>query len=664
MTRTPPPTLLLLCGLVTLSAPLAAAPILPAGAYPELDAMMARHGRQFYHINALPFGLSLDAHAKDEASRAAIEQFLAQADSDDVTAVTGQHPFELLKSYGEYGDLGFFGGVAVAGTAYEYLTLKAEGAPAAALAVARARVERAARSWHIFKVVTGGGGLVARGIRRRVPEDPADPPIPDVEIELTPLFDEDGQPLPQPKNNGTYRADNSGGALADGVWSWKDSCSKDQLVGQVFAMCTLYDALKDDPDADQGLVAELAEDARLIGEMLMTRREISDLEGPVGAGEYDLIIFDADGRPTYHHDLNPLSLEKLYLPEGHERFNVFNLIMAIGVIKGLHHVSGDPALEAFLYEEMLGARGYLDKLAASDGLDAMDYIYMGMETNTDNPDMSAVALWLALYHEEDPEVTEALRWFLETRWWDREGEFQTARLSKQPLWHAVYLALSAEGTDPALVEEVADLLSGFDLGPYWNPQRVNCDADEIAAGECLAIDGETVLTLAGTTMDGDLLATEALHPRIRPPSNFNARSNPFRVNGGGGDRLNPGGDLLASYWILRYLQSREPGEVNVSPHTRDHMPVVGPVVDPEGEEVEATPDAPEEATTPEVVEEIVPDAPDTAPPAPDTTAEPQEEDDASGGGGCNMNPTPSWPTALLLLLLTLLLPSTRRHLSP
>ena len=658
-----------LCGL---GAGLAAAPILPAGAYPGLDAMMARHGRQFYHINASPFGLSLDAHVKDEAARAAIEQFLSQADSDDVQAVTGQHVHDLLYAFGEYGDLGFFGGVAVVGTAYEYMTLKAEGASAEALAVARARVERAARSWHVFKVVTGGGGLVARGIRRRVPEDPTAPPIPDVEIELVPLFDEDGEPLPQPKNNGTYRPDNSGGALPEGEWSWKDSCSKDQLVGQVFAMCALYDAMKDDPDVDQALVAELAEDARLIGEMLMTRREISALEGPVGAGEYDLIIFDADGRPTYHHDLNPLSLEKLYLPEGHARFNVFNLIMAIGVIKGLHHVSGDPALEAFLYEEMLGERGYLGKLAVADGPDAMDYIYMGLETNTDNPDMSAVALWLALYHEEDPGVTETLRWFLEERWWDREGEFQTASRSKQPLWHAIYLALTAGGTDADLVAEVADLLSGFELGPYWNPQRINCDADEIAAGECLAEDGETVLTIAGTTMDGDVLATEALHPRIRPPSNFNARSNPFRVNGGGGNRLNPGGDLLASYWILRFQRARAPGEVNTSPHTRDHMPVAAPVVVPD-EEVEAAPDAAEEATTPEVVEEIGPDTPDTATPTPDTeqdlgpttpdtTAEP-EEDDAGGGGGCNTNSTDAYPTALLLFL-ALLLPTTRRRLAP
>ncbi|MBW2526790.1 MAG: hypothetical protein JRI23_21585 [Deltaproteobacteria bacterium] len=568
-TSWPAATVMMIGLLLASRAP--ADPLLPAGAYLGLDEQMARQGRQFYQLNARPFGLSLNGHVEDLAARELIDQFLAQDASDDVEAVTGKHPFEIFSAYGEYGDLGFFGGVAVAATAYEYMTLKRDGGTAAALERARARVVRAAESWHVFYVVTGGGGLVARGVRRMAPEDPADPPVPVTYPDMVPLFDDDGEPLPQPKNNGTYRWDNSGGELPEGEWIWKDSCSKDQLVGQVFGMAALYDAMKDDPDIDQALVQRMQQDATLVGEMLMTRRDIASLEGPVGEGRYDLIIMDADGRPTFHHDLNPLSLEKIYLLESSTGFNRFNLMMAIGVIKGLHHVSGDPRLERFLYEEMLHRREYLDKVNREGG--AIDYIYMGLETNFDNPDMTAIALWLALYLETDPEVADELRRFLEEGWWNREGESHTASQCKQPLWHAVYATLTEEGVPQGVRDELADLLLGFDLGPYWNDQRINCDDEELAAGQCLAVDGSTTITIRGQTEGGTWMATEALHPSIRPPSDFNARSNPFEVNGGGGMRLNPGGDLLAAYWIGRYMRAGSPGETNRSPQARDHRPV-------------------------------------------------------------------------------------------
>jgi hypothetical protein len=560
--------------LLALSVAASAGPIFSAGDYPTLDENIARHERQFFGFNSLPFGLSLDAHLPDDAAKALVEQFLAQDASDDVRAVTGKHPFEILSSYGEYGDLGFFGGIAVAGTAYEYMTLKREGAQVDVLARARERVIRAAESWHIFYTVTGGDGVVARGVRRMRPENPDDPPIPGPDPDFIDLFDESGNPLPQPKNNGAYRRDNSSGLLPDGDWSWIDSCSKDQMVGQVFGMAALYDAMRDDPDIDQSLVTRMQEDARRVGQMLMTRREISGLEGPSGQGKYDLIIMDADGRPTKYHDLNPASLEGLYFEEG-TSFNRFNTIMAIGIIEGLFHVSGDPELESYLYEDLLDERGFLDMLTATQSEGAIDYVYLGINTNWDDPDMTAIALWLGIYLERDPEVTDVLRSYLENGWWDREGESFLAKNAKQPLWNVIYMTLTNRGVNAALVDASADLLLGFSLGPYWNDQRINCDSDELAAGQCLAIDGKTILTIAGQDSGGTYMASEALHPSIRPPSNFNSRSNPFEVNGGGGNRLNPGGDLLAAYWIGRYMQLTASGEVNLSPFARSHMPLGG-----------------------------------------------------------------------------------------
>ncbi len=625
-----------------------AAPILPAGEDPALDAEMHRHGRQFYNITALPFGLSLDVHPKDDAAKDLITQFLSQDESDDFEAVTGSHVYEILAAFGEYGDLGFFGGVALTGTAFEYITLKQEGAPAADLAVARARVVRAAESWHVFKVITGGGGLVARGIRLMDHGDPDLPPIPVTYPDMIPLFDDDGAPLPQPKTNGEYRWDNSGGVLPEGKWIWKDSCSKDQMVGQVLAMTALYDAMKDDPDIDQTLVETLAEDARLIGAMLMETREIAGWDFLIGSGEYDLIIMDADTRPTYHHDLNPYSVEKVYVdPEG-PIYNLFNLVMAIGVVKGLHHVSGDPALESYLYEELLHARDFLGMVERWRDPMVLNYIYAGTNTNFDNPDMTGVALWLALRHETDPAVRAVLGEFLENGWWMREGESHTARLCKQPLWHALYLGVTDRGTDAGLVQELRDLLAAFDLAPYWNDARINCDAGELAAGACLAVDGETILTLEGTDDDGDAMATEALDPSIRPPSNFDARSNPFQVNGGGGSRLNPGGDLLASYWIVRALEAKAPGEANRSPFAREHMPLGGW---PENPEPVAEPTA-DVVTAPDAGSRGV----DT-PPTAETVAEPMDADpgvpsESSPASGCTAgtNPVAGWWLLVLMLL--------------
>ncbi|NOZ01239.1 MAG: hypothetical protein GXP54_05040, partial [Deltaproteobacteria bacterium] len=249
-----------------------------------------------------------------------------------------------------------------------------------------------------------------------------------------------------------------------------------------------------------------------------------------------------------------------------------------GIIKGLLHISGDEALEKFLYEDLLSERAYPAKLLKAHADQALDYIYMGIDTNFDNPDLIAVALWPALYTENDPEVRAPLEKFMNESWWDRPGESHTARLCKQPYWHAIYLALTDRGADPALVAELRDLLGGFDLGPYWNRQRVNCDADEIAAGKCLAVDGKTEIILEGRNLNGDWMATKALAPSIRPPSNFDARSNPFEVNGGEpGDvvRLNPGPDLLAAYWIARFQQANPAGKANISPFARDHMPIGG-----------------------------------------------------------------------------------------
>lgn len=622
----------------------AADPIFVGGADEGLDAHMARHERQFYQFNARPFGLSLDAWAADGDAKALVEAFLAQDASDDVAQVTGSHPFELLSDYGEYHDLGQFGGVPLAGLCFEYRTLKRDGAPAGAVEAVRERLVRAARSWHVFHHVAGQG-IVARGIRRVVPEKDGDPPIPGGVPELIPLADEQGLPLPQPKDNGTWRADLSGGELPEGTWIWVDSCSKDQLLGQVFALTVLYDTLNGDPDIPADILPELQEDARRIAEMLMEQRDVEGLEGATGMGFYDLIIMDADGRPTFWHDLNPLSFEKMYLPESSTTFNVFNLFMALGIMKGLFHVTGDPAIEEYLYEELLGVRGFQDMALRSRTEDALDYVFVGSQTNFDNPDMTALALWLNLYLETDDEVDGAVRAFMEEGWWKRDGESHSADRAKQPLWNAIYMTLTDRGVEPGLVDQTRDLLQAFKLGPYWNEARMNCDDDELAAGQCLAVDGKTVLTLDGTTIGGAPVASEALDPSIRPTSNYDARSNPYRVNGGGnGLRLNPGGDLLTAWWIGRFMQANVAGDTNRSPYARQHVPIGGAVAEPIPETAADTDTAASELPVADVSISDVSGVPDTVA--------------VDGGSSCRMNPGPGNGNSGNGILLAFLLVAT------
>lgn len=621
------------------------------GADPELDAHMLAQTRMFHELQACPFGIGLTAGYVDEESLQLIRDFLAQDESDDVEAVTGKHPYELISGYEGPAGVGLRGGGAAIATAFRYMALKKEGASESQLAAAREDVVRAIEYIWIIHVITGIPHGIARGAMLMHSEHPDEPPIPHGVPELTPLFDDDGNPLPPEKNNGTDRPDNSGGILPAGLWYWVDSCSKDQLVGWVAAMATLYDAAKDDPDIDPAVVEQLQEVARAIGEGFRIKYPITSMDGKTY--DYDLIIMDADGRFSQHHDLNPLSVELAYMPPESPVYNVFNLIMGLGIVKGLYHVSGDPEAEAFIYEELLQNRGYLDMVPNVDDGTGLDYLFMGTGTNHSNVNMIAIALFLNVYFEKDPDVLDRMRYYVEHRWWDKEGVKESVRWLKQPYFHALYEAMTATGSDSERAAEAAALLKAFVLGPYVNEERINCDEAELAAGICLAIDGKTEITLESMSSWGDHpVADEALDPSIRPPSNFDARSNPFQVNGGGGSGLNPGGDLISAYWLLRYLPVRETGLAAQSLNARDHIWLGEgpPVVEPE---VESSPDVVPEADVPASSDLTSNDAPDET-----LDAAAEDEPKKKKDGGCSAAPDAPPAGHLLLVLLSLALLGT------
>jgi len=647
---------------IAFSLPVAATaePVFPTNSYGPMHEQLGRQDRMFYKFLALPFGWALEAYLKTADDAGVISTFLDQSASEDVEAVTGRNPYDLFTNYEEHGDLGMFGGVAAVGTAFRYMTLKRDGAPAEALAAARHDLVRAIENQHVFWAVTGEPGVVARGIRR-LKDEVTGTAIPDHDVTLVPLKDIDGNPLPAPKDNGTWRADNSGGALPADTWVWIDSCSKDQLVGQIFAMVALYDAALGDPDIDQALIAQMRTDALATASMLMVKRDISVMEGPSGTGEYDLIIMDSDGRPTMFHDLSPWSMEKFYMPENGGVYNIFNLTLALGIMKGLFHVTGDEAIETYIYEELMGSRGYLemmDRPLEDEGV--LDYIYANQKTNFSNVNMIATGIWLALYTESDQAVSAKLQNFLEKRWWNREGQSRTAALSRQPFYNAVWMSVTDRGVERSLADETARLLAAFNLGPYLNPYRENCDAAEIEARSCLAIDGVTTIDVEqSTNRSGDSVSDIALDPSIRPPSNFDARSDPFELNGGGGLRLNPGGDLLAAYWMGRYFPLNPAGTRGMSPNVRDHIEVPGliPVPEPVPEVVEAGADVVEPGDT------IVDDngTGETAVGQDTAMGDLSTDDVGKGGSGCSSSGSNAAPLSTLLLLIGAALLMRRRQ---
>ena len=629
--------------LVLLAAPAASKTVFPPGADPALDQHMLTHTRVLESFSTRPFGIPLVFSFKDEASLALIQQFLGQTASEDVKAVTGKHPYELIGSYEGPQGIGLRGGGAYPAVAFRYMALKAEGAPESELAKARAVLLRGFEATHVAHVITGGNGRYARGIARLKSADPSDPPIPANPPTLLPFYDDQGHIQPDPKDNGLSRPDYSQGAdkLPDGMWYWDDSCSKDQLDGWAMTMALLYDAAKDDPAIDAALVARLVEDARLVGKMLREKHPMLALDG--NTYDYDLIIMDGDGRPSLHHDLNPLSVpfpvEPSYLPPDAtvEQQNVFNLLMGVGIVKSLYHVSGDPEAEKFLYEDLLGKRKYLDMLPKWDAnhsgtTGGLDYTYMGIKTNFSNVNMIAIALFQNIWFEDDPAVLVPMRAYMEDFWW-RYQQFkgvdllQTARNLKQPYFHGLHEMMTALGSDPAIGTETANLLKAYKLDPYLNTSRVNCDAAELAAKSCLAVDGKTTLTLQDDTNRGKWpVATEALDPSIRPPSSFDARSDPFEVNGGGGNDINHGGDINSAYWMLRWLPVQAAGSYALSPNARKHMPIGGVPVMPETVEVANEP-VPEES--PEAAVETGPEPSDDVPSGEEVAADVVVEADAT-----------------------------------
>lgn len=547
---------------VAAAAHAGAATVVPGAGDPGYDANLEQKAeafdRQIHALSAFPLGFGLEVVVGDPANRALVGQFITSGQSDFKTA-TGKHPYEVVSSYGEAGDLGMFGGVEAAGDAFRYAVLRDSGAPQATVDEARAHLIAAMKGLHWFQQITGEPGAIARGLMR-IASDPGEPPPPDPAPTTTPLFDANGDPLPATKT-GVWRADRSGKLP---FLVWMDDTSKDQFIGYVMAIGAAYDVSVGDPTIPASVVDPLVEDARQLGHRLMHKVTI-------GTKQTDLVLVDPDGRPTGAHDISAEELTPGLVLD--KATNGFNAWMALGAMRTLYHMTGDAQIGQF-YRDLVDTRGYLANAQAT-----LQLMYMNEATNYSNVNMAFCSAYGLMRYENDPALRAAARKILEEVAY-APGRSREAKGLGQSFFDFMYAGFrvgGATGPGATAVNEGTTTLQSWRSPPTWDINVTNCDAAEIAAGSCLAVDGTTTITIApGTGHGGGLVATDVLPITIRPPSDFEWRSDPHDFNGGGdGSLLDPGGDFHAAYWMGRFLS--DTGD-NLSPHARD-LPAEGGVPD-------------------------------------------------------------------------------------
>ena len=520
--------------------------LIPGPGEPGFDPMLAAkakaYDRQFHTFSAMPFGLSLDALIPDQANRDLVTAFLAQDAVDDFTAFAGKTVHDIVAEYDEHGDLGMFAGAAAAGEAFRYMALRDAGLDATQ---ARQDMLDAIAAFHVAATITGTPGTVARGVRRL--DEPG----------VTPAVEVPPTSCPQAGDRGNrWRPDGSG---QHPEWIYNDNNSKDQLLGYVFALGAFWDAIAKDSSIPQAIRDQVQTDARQLATSLMTPVQLGF------SGSADLIVRDWNNCPTKHLDLNPRvvpidNYDPLILAPSATTQNGWNALAALGAIRTLYHITGDAEVGRYYYTELVGNRQF--PVLAVSGPARVRAMYQdgSAQTNFSNVNMAFVAAYGVLRYESDPTLRATYENLLATELWD-VGHRHDGKSIQQAFFNLLYSAFRTGGNDAPTTASAVTQLHEFVTPPYFEAVVENCDANELAAGSCLAIDGTTQITLIAANRT---TSRDALPKRLRPPSNFEWRSDPRSVNGGGGIRLDPGGDFRSAYWMGRALSTGG----NVSPVAR------------------------------------------------------------------------------------------------
>lgn len=495
-----------------------------AGFDAALDAKARRIDRSFHAINAFATGLNADVVVRldDARGRAAIAAFL-----DDGDAFEFADTATVVASWEK--SAGLYSGAGIAADAWRYGTLRDQGASCADVDVARAQLVRGLESMHLAVEITGAPGVIARSLAR------IDLPGGRSTV-TTPLFDSTGAPLPVEKNNGTWRDDQSG---RHPEWAWEDSISRDMMVGWALAFGAAAEVMRGDPSFDDRAKVNVREDARAIASEMMIVR-------PSG---YDLEIIDADGRTTFHGVLNENGFDRAYVPGVN---NGFYSVMSLGIIGAFAYASEDPAIRSYLFDELI-ARRKLPAFARED----MVEVNLGAGSNFSNYNMAYTGAVSAFRYIDDRAVRADLRIAIRDQLYDSPDFDRQPVEMKQSFFDFIFAgsAVETKGLDQGALSHGLETLAEFPGAPYWDVARNNCDDAEIAASRCTLEDGSVIDLLGNVGWNGLLISRQPIPMRLRPPSNYYWRSNPYQVNGGGdGSRLLPAADFRVAYWLGRWTR--------------------------------------------------------------------------------------------------------------
>ena len=516
----------------------------------DLEAKADRYDRQNLLFNCAGNGINSDlsVSAANTAERQLIEEFLQTSDSWDFeTWSGGQAVFDVITGYHKVA--GLYGGVGIAADAFRYGVLRDQGYTTEDVDRAREFLQRSIESMFIAVEITGEPGVIARGYCR------LDIPTSYTSIVTTPLFDTFGNPLPTEKNNGTWRDDNSADHRFPNI-IWEDSCSRDMYIGWASAFAAVWEVIKDDSTFDQDTKDKLQQYASELGQSLMVERT----GGPGSLGQaFDLEIFDADGRTTFHGYINENAWDRIYLAwlplkDG------FYAMMTLGIVSALAYVSEDQVLEEYLYDELIGERG-LDVLVYNHMLG----VNLWYQTNYSATNMAMEGALLAQRYINDPVVRDNIRHATYVHLYENGPVFNRQPEEYQySLYDFIYAAAVSgssafntmlEAPDFDAIDRGVETLYGFAEPPYWDYEVINCDETELASGNCTLNDGTQVTVLGEVGRKGTLMVKEPIPQAVRPPSNYHWRSCPYSPNGGGdGSNMLPGVDFRWAYWYGRWVK--------------------------------------------------------------------------------------------------------------
>ena len=329
-------------------------------------------------------------------------------------------------------------------------------------------------------------------------------------------------------------------------------------IGWATAFGAVWEVIKDDPAFEQNTKDKLQQYARELGYSLMVER----FGGPGSNGNaFDLEIFDADGRTTFHGYLNENAWDRFYLPWLPLKDGFYSM-MTLGILGALTYCAEDEALDDYFYGHLIGER-HLDRIAYNQVLG----VNLGLVTNYSATNMAMEGALLAMRYIRDNMARYRVREATKVHLYETgDGLFQQRQPEEYAysLYDFVYATASSRASAFNPMREAPDFdaigrgsqaLMDFGEPPHWNSLVENCDEEEIASGACVLEDGTEVTVLGYVGRKGTLLTEEPIPQAVRPWSNYRWRSCPYEPNSGGdGSVISPGVDFRWAYWYGRWIR--------------------------------------------------------------------------------------------------------------